>query len=84
LEIRVRDVDPMIVKQIDEKAKKLKLSRQKYLKQLLENHVMIKEINSREMEYKNTLDKNSEILFMVGEQLKESTEILKILMDGEE
>ena len=84
MEIRVRDVDPMIVKQIDEKAKKLKLSRQKYLKQLLENHVMIKEINSREMEYKNTLDKNSEILFMVGEQLKESTEILKILMDGEE
>ena len=84
MEIRVRDVDPMIVKQIDEKAKKLKLSRQKYLKQLLENHVMIKEINSREMEYKNTLDKNTEVLFMVGEQLKESTEILKILMEDEE
>ncbi|MFP3470890.1 hypothetical protein R0J90_12690, partial [Micrococcus sp. SIMBA_144] len=84
MDIIIRNIGPSIVKDIDEKAKKSKLSRQQYLKNLLENHVLIREINSREMEFKNTLEKNTEILYMVGKQLEKSTDVLNLLMEEDD
>lgn len=84
MEIIVRDLAPSVVKELNEEATKLGLSRQNYLKNKLENHVMVKHINEREMEIKNTLDKNTEILYMVGDQLKRSTDIWTILLEDNE
>ncbi|MYL22022.1 hypothetical protein GLW04_19290 [Halobacillus litoralis] len=84
MEVKIRDLNPSLVKEIDEKAKRSKLSRQQYLKDLLENHVLIRELNSREMELKNTLEKNTEILRMVGQQLDKSTVVLNTLLEEEE
>lgn len=83
MEIKIRNIDPSIVKEIDEKAKKNNVSRQVYLKDLIDNHVLMNQLNSREMEIKNTLDKNTEIIRLVGNQLEESTNVLKLLLEDD-
>ncbi|CDQ41538.1 MULTISPECIES: hypothetical protein [Virgibacillus] len=83
MEIKIRNLTPSVVKEIDEKAKEEKLSRQVYLKNMIENHTMMSEINERELELKNTLDKNSEIIHLVGTQLERSTDLfIQLIEEG--
>jgi hypothetical protein len=84
MDILLRDINPSVVKSIDERAKKSNVSRQIYLKNLIENYVMINDLNEREMELKNTLDKNTEMLFILGKQLKKNNEVLQLLFEEDE
>ncbi len=77
----IRNVDPMVVKTIDEKAKKMKQSRQVFLKNMIENYVMMQELNERETELKTTLEKNTEMLMMVGDHLRRHEELFDALLD---
>ncbi|MYL43961.1 hypothetical protein [Virgibacillus salexigens] len=84
MDLIIRNVNPSVVKEIDEKAKKLNLSRQIYLKNMLESHSMMNDINEREMELKQTLDKNTEMLYIVGKELEKSTEIFNQLLEEDD
>lgn len=81
MEIRIRYVKPHVVKEIDEKAKKLNLTRQTYLKNLIDNHFLVNDLNDRERELKNTLDKNTEVIKIMGEKLEENTKVLNYLLE---
>lgn len=81
MDLIIRNINPSIVKKFDEKAKNLNLSRQVYLKNMLENHTIMNDINEREMEFKHTLNKNTEMLFFVGEQMEKNQILQQLLED---
>lgn len=80
MDLLVRDINPSIVKELDEKAKRSGVSRQLFLKNLLESYSMLNDINDREMEYRKRLERNNEILLYVGEQLEKNNAIMKELL----
>ncbi|MED4217857.1 hypothetical protein P4671_17930 [Priestia megaterium] len=58
MEIKIRNVDPIAVKKIDELAKKYKLSRQEFLKGQLETLAFFREQVEREHELESLIEKN--------------------------
>lgn len=84
MDIKVRGVNPAIVKAIDEKAKISNQSRQNYLKDLIENFVMLKDFNDREAELKQSLEKNTKVIDLLADQLEKNNELLAELMEEEE
>lgn len=62
MEIKVRDLDPVVVKKIDELAKKKSMSRNEYLKQFLSQYAIAEELLSVENKYENLVDKLSEMI----------------------
>jgi len=58
MEIKIRNVDSIAVKKIDEMAKKNKLSRRDLLKSQLEMLTFFREQTNRELELENLIDKN--------------------------
>ena len=50
LEIKIRNVDPVALKKLDEMAKRKSISRQEFLKSLLEKIAYEPEQNEREMQ----------------------------------
>ncbi|MCP1191418.1 hypothetical protein NKR17_20545 [Priestia flexa] len=58
MEIKIRNVDPIAVKKIDELAKKHKLSRQEFLKGQLETLAFFREQVEREHELESLIEKN--------------------------
>lgn len=58
VEIKIRDVDPIAIKKLDEVAKKKKISRQKLLKGIIEMTAFMPEDTKREKELERLLEKN--------------------------
>ncbi|MGD6955435.1 hypothetical protein ACQCWI_28010 [Bacillus thuringiensis] len=58
MEIKIRDVDPIAIKKLDEVAKKKKISRQKLLKGIIEMTAYMPEDTKREKELERLLEKN--------------------------
>ena len=58
MEIKIRNVDPIAVKEIDELAKNHKLSRQEFLKGQLETLAFFREQVEREDELESLIEKN--------------------------
>jgi hypothetical protein len=58
VEIKIRDVDPIAKKKLDEVAKKKKISRQKLLKGIIEMTAFMPEDTKREKELERLLEKN--------------------------
>lgn len=83
MNLLLRDLNPAIVKAIDEKAKKSNQSRQVYLKDMIENHVMLKDFNDREAELKESLERNTNVIHLVQKQLEKNNEILEELTEEE-
>lgn len=72
MDIKIRDLDPMVVKKIDEMAKKQNISREAFLRKKLEQMatlVVAEEIN----------DKYSEIVSLTVSVIKENTKQLNKL-----
>lgn len=84
MDLVIRNLNPSIVKEIDEKAKNIGVSRQVYLKDLLENHTIMNDINDRELDYRERLDVNTDIIEKVAVQLEKNNEILSVLMEDDE
>ncbi|MBE2978981.1 hypothetical protein [Priestia megaterium] len=58
MEIKIRNVDPIAVKKIDEMAKEKKISRQEFLKGQLETLAFFREQVEREHELESLIEKN--------------------------
>ena len=84
MELKIRDVSPSVVKELDEKAKKMNISRQKYLKELLENHITVNQINDRERMLQDTLNQTAFLMNIVSERLEENTKVLQMILGSDE
>ena len=81
MDIKVRELSPVVVQTIDERAKKRGLSRQHYLKELIENYVMQKELNETDKAYKTLIEKNTEALHRFSDQMQQQNEWLASLSE---
>lgn len=80
MDLLIRDIDPHAVKKIDEWAKKKKVSRQVYLKELIEKATMLEMISSAEDSFEKQLQVNTLFLEKTSDSLSSLVEILKELM----
>lgn len=83
MDVIIRDVNPTVVKEYTERAKKVGLSRQIYLKNMLENYSFLNNINDREREYKNQLELNSKLMMELKESLDRNNKLLELLMEDD-
>ncbi len=70
MEIKVRNIDPTIIKKIDELAKKQKVSRQVFLKCAIENFAVHEKFKELEGNYLELIDKLAYII-------KDNTDTIK-------
>lgn len=80
MDVKIRDVDPYAVKKIDEWAKEKGLSRQMYLKDLLESLTTI-DIHSNVIDrYEKQLEVNTLFLEKTSDTMSELLEVMKELI----
>lgn len=82
MELHIRNIDPKTVQKIDGFAKKRNLSRNEYLKILLETYTAIREFRNFEDRYNELVQK---VLFVIDnntEALLENTKTLQQLQEG--
>ena len=80
LEIKIRNIDPMAVKKIDEWAKEKDLSRQEYLRLHLESFA-VNDVHSNIIDrYEKQLEANSLLLEKTTQSLNELIDVLKGLI----
>lgn len=84
VEIRIREVDPIAVKRIDEIAKRKGLSRQKFLKDQIEMLAFFQQQNKREMELENLIQKNIHMMNDCYSEMKKMNEFIQMMMQDEE
>lgn len=84
VEIRIREVDPIAVKKIDEIAKRKGLSRQKFLKDQIEMLAFFQQQNKREMELENIIQKNIHMMNDCYNEMKKMNEFIQIMMQDDE
>lgn len=84
MDLLIRDIDPHAVKKIDEWAKKKKVSRQVYLKELIEKATMLEMISNVEDSFEKQLQVNTLFLEKTSDSLNGLVDILKELMADDE
>ncbi|MCZ2260755.1 hypothetical protein [Sporosarcina sp. G11-34] len=83
MEVRIRDVDPYTVKKIDQWAKEKGISRQVYLKNLLDSLTTI-DIHSNVIDkYEKQLEVNTLFLEKTSDTMSELLEVIKELIIDE-
>lgn len=78
MEIKIRNVDPVAVKKIDEMAKRKKISRQEYLKTLVEKIAYDKEVSEKEARLEMVISKNTELM---GDMINSMERMEKIMSE---
>jgi hypothetical protein len=84
MEIKVRNVDPIAVKKIDEIAKRKNISRQEFLKGQLETLAFFHEQTNRELQLENMLEKVLQMMGQCSTTMKNMNDIMHELMGGDE
>ncbi|MGE7875572.1 hypothetical protein [Bacillus paramycoides] len=84
MEIRIREVDPIAVKKIDEIAKRKGLSRQKFLKYQIEMLAFFQQQNKREMELENIIQKNIHMMNDCYSVMEKMNEFIQMMMQDVE
>ena len=84
MDLLIRDIDPYAVKKIDEWAKKKKVSRQIYLKELIEKATMLEMISNAEDSFEKQLQINTLFLEKTSDSLDGLVDILKELMTDDD
>ncbi|MDR7247235.1 MULTISPECIES: hypothetical protein [Priestia] len=84
MEIKVRNVDPIAVKKIDEMAKRKNISRQEFLKGQLETLAFFHEQTNRELQLENMLEKVLQMMGQCSTTMENMNDIMYELMGGDE
>ncbi|MDM8150036.1 hypothetical protein [Priestia megaterium] len=84
MEIKVRNVDPIAVKKIDEMAKRKNISRQEFLKGQLETLAFLHEQTNRELQLENMLEKVLQMMGQCSSTMENMNDIMHELMGGDE
>ncbi len=84
MEIKVRNVDPIAVKKIDEIAKRKNISRQEFLKGQLETLAFFHEQTNRELQLENMLEKVLQMMGQCSTTIEKVNDIIHELMGEDE
>ena len=84
MDLFIRDIDPHAVKKIDEWAKKKKVSRQVYLKELIEKATMLEMISDADHSFEKQLQVNTLFMEKTSDSLDSLVKVLKELMTDDE
>ena len=84
MEIRIREVDPIAVKKIDEIAKRKGLSRKKFLKAQIEMLAFFQQQNKREMELENLVEKNIHMMSDCYSAMEKMNGFIQMMMQDVE
>lgn len=81
MEIKIRNVDPIAVKKFDELAKKKSISRQEFLKSVLEKVAYEHEQSEREMRLEWIISRNIQVMGMMVDRVEGLESVLQDLME---
>ncbi|MED0988354.1 hypothetical protein [Bacillus nitratireducens] len=84
MNLKIRDIDPVALKKIDEIARRKGLSRQKFLKDQIEMLAFFQQQNKREMELENLIQKNIHMMNDCYSEMKKMNEFIQMMMQDEE
>lgn len=84
MDILIRDVDPHAVKKIDEWAKKKDLSRQAYLKELIEKATLLEMVSQADNSFEKQLQVNTLFLEKTSDSMNDLVGVLKELLGNDE
>lgn len=84
MEIKVRNVDPIAVKKIDELAKEKGISRDRFLKGQIETLAFYREQSSRELHLQNLIEKNIQVMQDCYKVMEKMNVFLEMMLRDEE
>lgn len=70
MEVKIRGVDPVIVKKIDELARKQHMSRNEYLKRCLSSYSIVQDVEDLNRKY-------TELVKMLVERLEQANDVIE-------
>lgn len=70
-ELKIRKVDPAVIKKLDELARKKNMSREEYLRRYLRRLAIIEELEEAEERYHN-------LVSVLAERLEQSNDIIEV------
>ena len=82
MEVKIRDVDPVIVKKIDEMAKRKNMSRNSFLKHCLSRFAIVQDVTDLDQKYSALVDILSDRLQQENDVIAANTEILETIAGG--
>lgn len=82
IEIKIRGVDPVIVKKIDELARKQHMSRNEYLKRCLSGYAIVQDVTDLNNKYTDLVNLLSERLEQANDVIETNSYILEKVMGG--
>ncbi|MGW9103296.1 hypothetical protein ACWGPZ_26615 [Priestia megaterium] len=83
MEIKVRNVNPIAVKQIDEIAKEKKISRQEFLKGQIETFALLQLQKDHEAVLENLIDKNIKMMEKCAGAIERMNELIEEMVEHE-
>ncbi|MCU5131468.1 hypothetical protein OCB18_27560 [Bacillus cereus] len=84
MNLKIRDIDPVALKKIDEMAKRKGISRQKFLKAQIEMLAFFQQQNKREMELENLIEKNIHMMNDCYSAMEKMNEFIQMMMQDVE
>lgn len=81
MDIFLRNIDPIVVKIFDEMAKKKSISRQEFLKSLLEKNAYEKDVDEKEARLEMIISKNIEAMEQMNNSVTRLENLLADLME---
>ncbi|MGL3067112.1 MULTISPECIES: hypothetical protein [Planococcus] len=84
MDVLIRGVDPHAMKKIDEWAKKKNLSRQSYLKELIEKATLLELVSQADHSIEKQLQVNTLFMEKTSDSVNELVDLLKELMVDDE
>ncbi|MBJ8077284.1 hypothetical protein JDS92_18220 [Bacillus cereus group sp. N12] len=84
MNLKIRDIDPVALKKIDEIAKRKGVSRQKFLKAQIEMLAFFQQQNKREMELENLIEKNIHMMSACYSEMEKMNEFIQMMMQDVE
>ncbi|QWI63752.1 hypothetical protein EXW57_29125 (plasmid) [Bacillus mycoides] len=84
MNLKIRDIDPVALKKIDEIAKEKGISRQKFLKAQIEMLAFFQQQNKREMELENLIEKNIHMMNDCYSAMEKMNEFIQMMMQDVE
>ncbi len=82
MEIKIRNVDPVVVTKLDELARKQRLSRNEYLKKIVSRCAVVQDVIDLDKKYADLVNVLAERLEQATDVIATNTEILEKIIGG--
>ena len=82
MEIKIRNVDPVVVTKLDELARKQHLSRNEYLKKIVSRCAVVEDVIDLDKKYADLVNVLAERLEQAADVIATNTEILEKIIGG--